>query len=453
MSVSNTVVKQMYNGNGSTTNFTIPFAYIGDEASAQVTVYKVDNVTGVQTLQVEGALQDYTLTPVYNAVTNPNGPTTVVFNTAPANTVKVLIIRTVPLTQVIDFIVNTSSFKAEDVEEGMDRIVMMVQQLAEVLSRVPAITQFQSMVGLFNPNLPVGEADQILTVNATGDGFIWVDPATVAAAGGGLPVGGDTGDGLEKIDSTDGNAQWVSFNYAGNGRFGPWSSSGLKDTVDKLVGIAYSPPTISLSASGGSGTVREKGAVVAGTTLSANIVVVSDPIAQVRFYLSPSTLLDTQSSGGAIPSGGTSTYNYTPNFSDTTSFYARVDDTGVTGGPSTVTSNTVTFTFVYPYYFGAGAPGLNAAAVAALTKDIRISTSSLPKSFSPTVGQVYYFAYPSSYGALTQIYDQTNFPTIGDWTRTTRTITGLDGTGQSYYVYEFNNVIGVAGTYSYTFVR
>ena len=141
-------------------------------------------------------------------------------------------------------------------------------------------------------------------------------------------------------------------------------------------------------------------------------------------------------------------------FSDTTSFIGQVDDVADNGnGPSTANSNTVTYSFVYPYYFGFGDPGLTASQVAALTKDVIASTASKTVTFNPNVGgKKFYFAYPASYGALTSILDVNNFETIGDWTLTTTNITGLDTTAQSYRIYSFNNTV-VAGTYQYTFKR
>lgn len=229
-----------------------------------------------------------------------------------------------------------------------------------------------------------------------------------------------------------------------------FTSTGLMDTLTKIIKPGYQSPAISLSASG-SGTIREKGTVVSSTTLTATITKKSNPIAQVRFYLSPSTLLDTQSSGGAIPGGGSSTYSYTTPFSDNITFRAEVDDTsGPEGGPSTV-SATVSFPFVYPYYYGVGAAGLGAG-VSGLTKDVITSNANLTRNFSPSGSQKMYLAYPASYGPLTSIFDVNNFDTIPDWTRTTVNITGLDGNPVSYYVYEFNNY-AVAGTYPYRFVR
>lgn len=455
MAVSNTVVKQLYNGTGALTTFAIPFAFIPSAASSMIKVYLIDNTTKLQTIQIEGAVQDYTLTPAYDPISNLNGPTNVVFNAGriPAATKRVLVIREIAYTQVVSFISNTAALGANNLELGLDRAVLMIQQLYEQLGRAPVIQQYDEMVIPFNPELPPVEADFVLKVNALGTGFEFVSAAALIAGipgGGGVPAGGAAGAFLEKATATDGDAIWQPGAFSGISRFGAFSSTGLFDTVSKILNITYTPPSISLSASG-SGTIRERGNAVTASTLTATITRQSDPIAQVRFYLNPSTLLDTQTSGGAIPSGGASTYNWTGSFSTNTTFRAEVDDNGATGGPTTVTG-TSSFTFVYPYYYGAGAPALTAAQVAALTKDIRVSTSTLAVNFTAASGNVFYFAYPASYGALTSIQDASLFETFGDWTLRTENITGLDATAQSYRIYVFNNPV-VAGSYLYTFRR
>ena len=150
-------------------------------------------------------------------------------------------------------------------------------------------------------------------------------------------------------------------------------------------------------------------------------------------------------------SGNSSTVYSTP-FSDTITFTVAVtDETTVDGGPTTVSAN-LTYNFVYSYYYGAAAPGRTAAQVAALTKDVINSNANLTRNFTTANGDVYYFAYPAAYGALTSIKDVNNFEVLPSFTRRTENITGLDGNPVSYYIYEGNNT-QVAGTTSFTFIR
>lgn len=257
-------------------------------------------------------------------------------------------------------------------------------------------------------------------------------------------------DNVRPADGGGGGLSDADYSYNGFSlRFNEmFISTGLGDTLEKIIKLGYLAPTVSLS--GSSNILREKGTTVSGITLTANVTKKSDPISEVKFFLNPATLLDTQTSGGAIPSGGSSSYTYATAFSDNRTFRVDVKDDGATGGPTTV-SATTTYSFVYPYYYGVGASGLGAS-VSGLTKSVINSNANLTQNFSPNGTQKMYFAYPSSYGALTKIYDVNNFDTLLDWTRTTVNITGLDATAQSYYVYEFNNY-AVSGTYPYRFVR
>jgi len=267
------------------------------------------------------------------------------------------------------------------------------------------------------------------------DNVIWTQDKIKPADGGGGGI----------VDSDYSFNEWSArFNEQ-------FTSTGLMDTLTKIIKPQYVGPGITLSMSG-SGTIREKGVSFSSTIMTAALAKRSNPLGAVRFYRGV-TLLDTQTSGGGIPSGGNSTYTYATSFSDTTSFTAQVDDTVVGGnGPTTTTSNTVTFSFVYPYYRGVGAAGLNAAGIQALTKDVITSSNSLNRSFTVSGTQKMYFAYPASYGDLTAILDVSSFNTLPDWTKTTKSFTMADSSSQNYTCYEFNN-FAVAGTYSYTFVR
>ena len=232
-------------------------------------------------------------------------------------------------------------------------------------------------------------------------------------------------------------------------RFGElFSSNGLLDTLEKILDLTYVGPLVTLS--GTSNILREKGDTVSSIDLTAAVVKRSDPIAKIEFFQGVTPIANFEPPAN-VNSGNQVTTYATP-FSDVTSFTVEVTDTGDTGGPTTVTSNTVTYNFVYPYYSGAAAPGRTPAQVAALTKDIRVSTATLAKNFTTVDGDVYYFAYPASYGALTRIDDINGFDVTGSFTQRTENITGLDGNPVSYYIYESNNPV-VAGSTTFTFRR
>lgn len=387
---------------------------------------------------------------------------------------------------------NKSDFTLKRFENSLDRLAGQIQSLAYKAGRSLRIseTHFDLELDTLLPRLIAGD---VIIVNDDGDGFdavnlenfvraiaqdelanadipgqiqAYVDGLNLSqqiadevaaqmAATGGLPVGGVAGDFVEKIGPTDGDADWLSGTFAGySARYSAsLSLIGLRAALLYIFNFQYTLPSISLSMVG-SGTIREKGASVASSLMTAAITKTSDPIQAVRFYAS-GVLQDTQTGNPPVPSGGSPTYNYATAFTDTKSFTAQVDDDGTSNGgtPQTATSNTVTFTFVYPYYYGSNAAGLTGAQVRSLlTTYVIASTASVNRSFTPNGTQKMYFAYPASYGDLTSIKDDNLFEVLPDWTKSTKNITGLDGAVVSYNVYEFNNV-ATAGTYGFTFIR
>lgn len=198
--LSNQVVQQVYQGDGTTDTFSItPDIIVND--SSEIKVYirdesDPDNIT--ETLQVEGAMQDYILT----GANPPSQPfdDTIEFNTPPTADQIVIIIRELPLTQVLDL--NPSqAFPALSAENTLDRIVAMIQQVNNKFKRVLRLNS------IYNPDITdgVGVPDPVPTYllrwNQAGDALENVDPQEVAAGGAnggnliiGLPTDGAYGD-------------------------------------------------------------------------------------------------------------------------------------------------------------------------------------------------------------------------------------------------------------------
>lgn len=106
---------------------------------------------------------------------------------------------------------------------------------------------------------------------------------------------------------------------------------------------------------------------------------------------------------------------------------------------STVTSgDTAGWTFVYPYFYGvcAGdktAATLTEADIEAMTKDIKGKGE---KTYTYTTdNQKMVIAYPKAHGVLKKALDPNGFDYLGDYDRAELSITGLDGSAQTYYVY------------------
>ena len=206
----------------------------------------------------------------------------------------------------------------------------------------------------------------------------------------------------------------------------------LDQTTLRSMFYPYVAPTVSIALTPAAG-LREFGNPVAATIITPTTVRNSNPITTLTLSRSGVGLIFTY--GAPNPAGGVE-----PPYTDiggavttNTTYTATVGD-----GTST-TNGTASYSFVYPYYYGVGAPNLTGAQIGALTKIIQTQQNTNTVT-SPTV-QVYYFAYPATYPNLTSILDQSNFETIGDYTlRNPVVIIGLDGNPVNYKVYEFNNL-------------
>ncbi len=203
----------------------------------------------------------------------------------------------------------------------------------------------------------------------------------------------------------------------------------LQDLITRELYPAVTP-TITLSSNPPAG-LYEKGNDIASVDLTAITVKHTDPIVSVIFYRDGSLLYDVPSPN---PDGGTELYTDSTGVSTNTTYNATVSD-GITG---IVSSNTLTFNFVFAYYYGSAAPGLDISSDGGgLTKLLIVNTATVTRPFT-TVANVQYFAYPSTYASLTSIKDNNGFETIGDWTLTTVSVTNSFGQTTNYKQYEFN---------------
>jgi len=155
MTVSATTVKQLYNANGVTTTFAIPFEYLSNTSYVEVYLRDASTTPATETLQ--------TYTTHYTIVGS-----NVVFVSAPANGLKVLIRRVLPLTQLLDYI-NNGAFLGETHETGLDRLVMITQQIKETVDRSIKMATTSSHASGFN--FPEPSASKAIIWNAGADGL------------------------------------------------------------------------------------------------------------------------------------------------------------------------------------------------------------------------------------------------------------------------------------------
>ena len=465
MSRPNYAVKSQYLGTGAVSAYTFNFKIISKD---QLLITAVD-VDDEVVFSVDGNDTTYLSSVVF---TEAGGTVTLAANLPAGHKLAILFADdqpVQPLKYSLDY-----QFTNKMIENALDRIVGPIQKLFYWFSRVPKISD--EWLGTFDGNIPKPTEGGILGFTADGTAFKAYEQGEFEGPPGPQgnalftgngdpnvtpPVGPAPNDGDKYVDSTTG-AIW-SYDLGGT----IWVDTGdilnlggaaitgfstrynefvnllnTQEIADYIFQIGYSAPVVTFT-SAGSATIYEKGASVTAGTLTAVITKTSDDITGVEFFRNGVSI---HTVAVPNPSGGTETYTDSNPFTDSTTF--RVD---VADGTSTV-QRTVSYTFVYPYYVGAGAAGLSAAAVSGLTKRVITSTANRTETITAGASQVFYFAYPASYGALTSILDVNNFETIGDWTLRTENITGLDGNPVSYRIYEFDNPV-VAGSYQYTFKR
>ena len=189
----------------------------------------------------------------------------------------------------------------------------------------------------------------------------------------------------------------------------------------------YVKPTVSISASP-NGTVREKGDTVATPVFTANVGKKSANITKVEFFVNNSSVGTVDSPKAT---GGTEKFNYNQNITANTTVYANVTDAknGVTK------SNTITYTFVYPFYVGsldASVSAPNEANIESMEKKI---VSKSTQTYTYTVNNKRMCCACPPGWTLTKITDPNNFDVTSTFATSTVQVTGLDGTAQNYTVY------------------
>lgn len=175
----------------------------------------------------------------------------------------------------------------------------------------------------------------------------------------------------------------------------------------------------------------ENGATQTLNSASISITKKSKPITSVKL-LNGSIVLG-EKTGDEVAAGGTITFS---NLGITVSKSNNPNlKFTVTDGQTSTDKSVGASTFVYPYYMGecAADATIDEVLIEALTKKIE-SKGAKTVTHTCENGRMI-IAYPKAHGVLKSILDPNNFETIGDYTRSEVSITGLDGTAQTYYVY------------------
>lgn len=161
MTVQNTIVKDIYVGNGATTKFPITFQMTDHPEYIKVYITGDDSVA-VETENFSVDLGAKTVTYPANGYPLPDGH-------------KITIYRELPLYQLMN-LVNQGPFFAENIELSFDDLTFICQQLNEKLNRALSAG---IDVSNFNNTFPV-KAGMSFRINDAGDGLVLTeDPARV----------------------------------------------------------------------------------------------------------------------------------------------------------------------------------------------------------------------------------------------------------------------------------
>jgi hypothetical protein len=160
MTISTTIIKNSYSGNGSTTAFTYGFKIT---AATEVQVIVKTNLTGAESIRAIGTgSTNYAVT----GVGNNSG--TVTFVTAPLSTETVVLRRSTTQTQAMDLIDN-DPMSAETIETAHDKSIAITQELQEQIDRSLKISRANTMTSTEFITSATDRASKILAFDSSGE--------------------------------------------------------------------------------------------------------------------------------------------------------------------------------------------------------------------------------------------------------------------------------------------
>lgn len=131
-------------------------------------------------------------------------------------------------------------------------------------------------------------------------------------------------------------------------------------------------------------------------------------------------------------------YTYNKTISDTKTFTLSVTDS-----KNNVRSSSITFTFVYPFYYGTFTNSLTEADIKNEVKLVELKNN---KTLTLTYNDMkVFYAYPKAYGELKSIKDGNGFEYLNDFNKEEMNINSIP-----YYVYKIKNKASVSQI-KYTF--
>ena len=158
MTISTTIIKSSYSGNGSTTAFTYNFK-ITDQDDIQVIIRSANGTETVKTLSTH-----YTVA----GVGGNSGTVTFQSGHIPVNGETVLLRRATPKTQAMDLIDN-DPMSADTIETAHDKVISITQELQEQIDRSLKLSRTNTMTSTEFTNSATDRASKILAFDGNGE--------------------------------------------------------------------------------------------------------------------------------------------------------------------------------------------------------------------------------------------------------------------------------------------
>ena len=158
MTISTTIIKSSYSGNGSTTAFTYNFK-ITDQDDIQVIIRSANGTETVKTLSTH-----YTVA----GVGGNSGTVTFQSGHIPVNGETVLLRRATPKTQAMDLIDN-DPMSADTIETAHDKVISITQELQEQVDRSLKLSRTNTMTSTEFTNSATDRASKILAFDGNGE--------------------------------------------------------------------------------------------------------------------------------------------------------------------------------------------------------------------------------------------------------------------------------------------
>jgi len=158
MTISTTIIKNSYSGNGSTSAFTYNFKITDDDDIEVI----IRSSAGTETVKSKGT--HYTVA----GVGNNSGTVTFTSGNIPASGETVLLRRSTPKTQAMDLIDN-DPMSADTIETAHDKVISISQELQEQIDRSLKLSRTNTMTSTEFTVDATNRANKILAFDSAGE--------------------------------------------------------------------------------------------------------------------------------------------------------------------------------------------------------------------------------------------------------------------------------------------